>query len=63
MLLSVELMLRYSFAMSDAADALADAIAGVLDEGWRTRDIADAGTAAERVVGTARMGELVAERL
>jgi 3-isopropylmalate dehydrogenase len=63
MLLSVEMMLRHSFAMDAAADRLAGAIARVLDEGWRTRDIAVSGTAADRIVGTARMGDLVAERL
>jgi len=63
MLLSVEMMLRYSFAMNDAADALAAAIGDVLAEGWRTRDIADASTAEDRIVGTQAMGDLVAERL
>ena len=63
MLLSVELMLRHSFAMHRAADALAAAIEAVLDEGWRTRDIADKATPPERVVGTSAMGDLVAERL
>ncbi|MDO8847564.1 MAG: 3-isopropylmalate dehydrogenase [Coriobacteriia bacterium] len=63
MLLSVELMLRYSFAMHEAADALAAAIEGVLADGWRTRDIADAGTLPQRTVGTSGMGELVTERL
>jgi 3-isopropylmalate dehydrogenase len=63
MLLSVELMLRYSFAMHGPADRLAAAIESVLDEGWRTRDIASADTPAERVVGTAEMGDLVVERL
>ncbi len=63
MLLSVELMLRYSFAMQEAADALAAAIESVLAEGWRTRDIADASTLPERTVGTSAMGDLVAERL
>ncbi len=63
MLLSVELMLRHSFAMHDAADALSSAIEGVLAEGWRTRDIADEETPAERVVDTAAMGDLVAGRL
>ncbi len=60
MLLSVELMLRHSFEMREAADALADAIAGVLKDGYRTRDIAAEG---EKVIGTAQMGDLVAERL
>ncbi|MCG2808426.1 MAG: 3-isopropylmalate dehydrogenase [Coriobacteriia bacterium] len=63
MLLSVEMMLRYSFAMNDAADELAAAIEAVLADGWRTRDIADAETPAERIVGTVAMGGLVAERL
>jgi 3-isopropylmalate dehydrogenase len=63
MLLSVEMMLRHSFAMDAAADRLAKAIASVLDDGWRTRDIASADTPADRVVGTSAMGDLVAERL
>jgi len=63
MLLSVELMLRYSFSMHAAADELAAAIEGVLEDGWRTRDIAGATTAADRVVGTSAMGDLVATRL
>jgi 3-isopropylmalate dehydrogenase len=62
MLLSVELMLRHSFRMTDAADALARAIARVLDDGYRTADIA--GEAATTViVGTSEMGDLVVERL
>ncbi|HET6351077.1 MAG TPA: 3-isopropylmalate dehydrogenase [Coriobacteriia bacterium] len=63
MLLSVELMLRYSFEMHAAADRLAAAIETVLAEGWRTRDIASADTLGELLVGTAAMGDLVVERL
>jgi 3-isopropylmalate dehydrogenase len=63
MLLSVELMLRHSFAMHDAADQLANAIEGILIEGWRTRDIAGADTPAERIIGTTEMGDLVAETI
>ncbi|MCE5203314.1 MAG: 3-isopropylmalate dehydrogenase [Coriobacteriales bacterium] len=63
MLLSVELMLRYSFGMHDAADALASSIEGVLADGWRTRDIADEHTLPQRTVGTSVMGDLVAARL
>ncbi|MBF4510543.1 MAG: 3-isopropylmalate dehydrogenase [Aeromicrobium sp.] len=63
MLLSVELMLRYSFSMHAAADALATAIEGVLADGWRTRDIADASTLPQKMVGTSAMGDLVVERL
>jgi 3-isopropylmalate dehydrogenase len=60
MLLSVELMLRYSAQRDDMADALSEAIASVLYEGYRTRDIAAEG---EPVVGTAEMGDLVVARL
>ena len=41
-LLSVELMLRHSFHMDGAADRVASAVERVLDDGWRTGDIADA---------------------
>jgi len=60
MLLSVELMLRHSFSMDAAADRLARAIERVLDDGFRTTDIAGDGSV---VVGTAEMGDLVVERL
>ena len=63
MLLSVELMLRYSFAAQEAADDLARAIDGVLAQGWRTRDIASAETPAERTVGSEEMGDLVVRAL
>jgi len=63
MLLSVELMLRHSFALDSAADRLSSAIESVLAEGWRTADIADAATSKQRVIGTSAMGDLVAERI
>lgn len=62
-ILSVELMLRYSFDMQDAADDIASAIEAVLDEGWRTGDIANADTPEEKIVGTIRMGDLIVERI
>jgi 3-isopropylmalate dehydrogenase len=63
MLLSVELMLRHSFDMAAEAEALANSIEAVLEHGYRTRDIADASTAADLVVGTAAMGDLVVAHL
>ncbi len=63
MLLSVELMLRHSFAMPEAADSLSGAIARTLDDGYRTRDIADECTDPAKLVGTAEMGDLVVARL
>ena len=62
MLLSVELMLRHSTGETDAADALAAAVEGVLADGYRTRDIAGDGTG-ETMVGTSHMGDLVVARL
>lgn len=62
-ILSVELMLRYSFGMDEAADELAAAVTRVLDEGWRTADIADEATPAEMVLGTAAMGDKIVEAL
>lgn len=62
-ILSVEMMLRYSFNMGEAADAVRAAVTAVLDEGWRTRDIADGMTPADHLLGTAAMGDEVAKRI
>lgn len=62
-IMSVEMMLRYSFGLNDAADDIARAIDSVLNEGWRTGDIASASTPREMLVGTSRMGDLVVSRL
>ncbi|RJQ54901.1 MAG: 3-isopropylmalate dehydrogenase [Actinobacteria bacterium] len=58
--LSAALMLRYSFELDAEARAVEAAVTRVLDEGFRTRDIEQESTT---VVGTARMGELIAERV
>ena len=62
-ILSVEMMLRYSFDMGEAADAVHAAVEAVLDEGWRTGDIADASTPTDHVLGTVAMGDKVVERI
>ncbi len=62
-ILSVEMMLRYSFDMGAAADAVRAAVTTVLDEGWRTRDIADATTPADHVLDTEAMGDAVVAKL
>jgi 3-isopropylmalate dehydrogenase len=56
---SVALMLRYAFDMQDAADALDGAIEDVLNDGWRTVDIADAKTSSDHILGTSAMGNKV----
>lgn len=62
-ILSVEMMLRYSFNMNDAADDIRRAVTETLNEGWRTGDLKDAETPADKVVGTVAMGDLIVERL
>lgn len=55
-IMSVAMMLRYSFNMLDAADDIEKAINKVLDKGYRTGDIAIEGT---KVVGCEAMGDLI----
>ncbi len=59
-ILSVAMMLRYSFAAEAAAEAIEAAVGAVLDRGLRTRDIASAET---RVVTTREMGQAVLDAL
>lgn len=61
-ILSTAMMLRLSFGMQDAADAVENAVREVLREGWRTGDIAGAGRKGD-VIGCAKMGELVVSKL
>ena len=62
-ILSAGMMLQYAFGMKEAAADITRAITEVLDEGWRTGDIKDATTPAERIIGTKQMGDLVAAHL
>ena len=59
-------MLRYTFDLDKEADAIETAVKQVLKEGYRTIDIMpQAGESTENItqVGTARMGDLIAERV
>jgi len=56
-ILSVALMLRYSLGLPDAAYALEAAVENVLNEGYRTQDIAEDG--ATSVLSTADMGQRI----
>ena len=62
-ILSVAMMLTYAFDMTKEAAWIEAAVERVLDEGWRTRDIADSDTPAEKIVGTADMGDKVVAAL
>ena len=57
-ILSVAMMMRYSFKLEEEARAIEAAVVKVLDGGARTKDIASAG---EPVIGCAEMGRLVYE--
>lgn len=59
-ILSVSMMLRYSFNQADAANAIETAVSKVLDQGLRTGDIMSEG---KQQVGTAQMGDAVVAAL
>ena len=59
-ILSVAMMFRYSFHLSDEADAIEAAVDRVLGEGWRTPDIAGPGVAP---IGTRQMGDLICQAI
>ena len=59
-ILSVAMMLRYSFDLKAEADALEMAVDRTLDQGWRTADIFTEGM---RLCGTQAMGQAVVDNL
>jgi 3-isopropylmalate dehydrogenase len=61
-ILSAGMMLRYSFGMVEAADALDAAVEKVLNDGYRTGDIAQ-GAAGEKKVNTKEMGDAIVAAL
>jgi len=61
-ILSAAMMLRFSFGLGEAADAVESAVQDVIDEGLRTGDI-HTGASGQRLVGTAEMGAAVAGRI
>lgn len=62
-ILSAALLLEISFGLKAEAEAVVNAVDAVLKAGFRTRDIADANTAPEKILGTHAMGEEVLNRL
>jgi len=59
-ILSAAMMLRYSLERDDAADAIEQAVADVIDAGVRTIDLALTG---DRAVTTEAMGNAIAKRI
>lgn len=56
MILSTAMMLRYSLALENEADAVEQAVAKVLTDGYRTRDLAGQG---RRSFGTGQISEVI----
>lgn len=59
-ILSTALMLRYSFALNEAASAIEAAVARAIGSGLRTGDIFNAADLAARRTGTREMGDAIA---
>ncbi len=59
-IMSIAMMLRYSLDMEAAASDIERAVSKVLDKGYRTADIMQEGM---DLVGTERMGDLIAENI
>ena len=59
-ILSAAMMLRFSFDLDQEADAIEKAVEKVLKDGYRTIDIMSDG---KTQVGTACMGDLIAENI
>lgn len=62
-ILSAALMLDISFGLKKEADNVIAAVDKTLKEGYRTRDIADSATPADKILGTNEMGTKVIEHL
>jgi len=59
-ILSAAMMLKYSFTLEREAGVIQQAVARVLEAGYRTADVMEEGM---HLVGTAEMGELVLEEI
>jgi len=62
-ILSVALLLDISFGLKNEADTVISAVDAVLKAGFRTRDIADASTLSENILGTDAIGQEVLKRI
>jgi 3-isopropylmalate dehydrogenase len=62
-ILSASLLLDISFGLKAEAGLVISAVDKVLKEGFRTKDIADAATKADNILGTKAMGEAVLKYL
>ena len=63
LILAAALMLRYSFGLEEASQALETAVGKVISAGFRTGDIFSPGVANVRKVSTLQMGDAIAEAI
>jgi 3-isopropylmalate dehydrogenase len=61
--LSAALLLDISFGLKEESEAIISAVDKLLKDGFRTRDIADATTPAEKVLNTQQAGEELLKRI
>lgn len=62
-ILSASLMLDISFGLKEEAECIVKAVEQTLKEGYRTIDIADSGTAKEKILNTGAMGKHIVKNL
>lgn len=62
-ILSAAMMLRYTFNLNTEADRIEKAVADVLDNGYRTADLAKPDDRRDRILGTKEMGDIVVHAL
>jgi 3-isopropylmalate dehydrogenase len=62
-ILSAALLLDISFGLQEESETIIKAVEKTLKEGFRTRDIADANTPHEKILGTEVMGNVVANQI
>jgi 3-isopropylmalate dehydrogenase len=62
-ILSAALLLDISFGLKDESESVIKAVEEALKEGYRTRDIADANTAQEKILGTEVMGNVISNKV
>jgi 3-isopropylmalate dehydrogenase len=62
-ILSAALLLDISFGLKEESEAVITAVDKVLKEGYRTRDIGDVQTTADKLLGTEAMGEQVLKHI
>jgi 3-isopropylmalate dehydrogenase len=62
-ILSVAMMLQISFQLVEESETVVDAVRKTLSQGFRTTDIAQASTSAEKILATRAMGDAVLRQL